>query len=1030
MDKRKYRIGLDLGSTSIGWSLVEINDKSEAIDIIDMGVRIFSDGREAKSKAPLSVKRRESRGIRRNHDRFLERRTNLIKVFTEKGFLAENYNDNKDVFVKNPYYLRVRALDEKVELNEFARLILHLAQRRGFKSNRKDKTKESGSMKKAINETIEILNSQNFRTIGELLYQKNQAEQIHKKPSIRFRYDKNSEMQNLIFPSRGLMEDEFNKIWDKQSEFYDVLDSNLKEQLHHIIFYQRPLKPQIVGKCYLETDEHCAPKASFAFQEARIWQTLNNFKIREILTGDILELSQDDRDKLYKHLYSRENENFSKLREILFGKEQADNYRLNYEKHISDKIYGHQSNYEFNKKAKLKKSWNCLDEKDKCDIIYLLLSDKTEDDLKSELQKYDFNNEQIDIILNADLPKGYGDLSEKALCKILPYLRAGQNYSDACLSAGYNHSSRYYGEIYNEGNLPYYGELLPHRVIPSNIKTGDELADKFGKINNPTVHIALNQTRKLINAICLRYGAPGEIVIELARELKMSKEKQNEYESKQRKRLLDNERINQILKDEGVECNSDNRLKYRLWEELNKDPFARKCVFSGKVINMDFLFSNEIEIEHILPYSRTFDDSYNNKTLAFRSANNYKGNQSPYEAFGQSNEISNWQDILIRAEHLPYPKRKRFDKDAMKEFNDENAIIARMLTDTQYMTKVVREYLMYVCGDDKIWTVKGGLVAKLRHSWGLNTLLNTDNEKNRADHRHHIVDALIIACTTRSTVKKYAKTKTEIVKKDTISPYKNYNRETLQARILKTIVSHKPEQADINRLKTNNQTAGQLLEDTAYMFKDVVDKKYANYTVRKDISSFSNEDQIKNIVDPLIRDNFLNHLETESNFKQWRDDWCKKHNIYKLKTIEKKDMKTMTGIKDKNNREFKYYHFAENLFADIYITHPWKDNQKWNLEIIPSFNAHQKGFIPEWKKEYPHAKRIMRVYKNDMIALDIDNETKIYRVKLITKGMVFLSEHSTAVETKEISFSGIKLQRHKARKIGVDILGRVFDPGK
>ncbi len=372
---RNYRLGLDLGSTSLGWCMLELDESGEACGIIDMGVRIFDDGRDDKSKMPLSVKRRVARGIRRNHDRFLERRKILISLMTENKMLDQEAVKNKEVFKKNPYMLRSKGLDNALSLSEFARAVLHLAQRRGFKSNRKDSSKESQSMKKAIENSKSLMQKYNARSMGELLYKIDQSQRIqHKKESIRFKYEKKSEKTDLLFPSRAMMEEEFNLLWDTQKAFHSILTDNLKKEFYDVIFFQRPLKPQIPGQCYLIPENQCAPKSSLYFQEFRLLSFMNNLKLTEISSGQSRELTDNEYQKLYEYLSLREKTDYVEMRKKVLGKkDNYDAYRFNYEKSASEKVYGNEVNALFYKKE-IKSVWEVLDFLQQESIINHLLS--------------------------------------------------------------------------------------------------------------------------------------------------------------------------------------------------------------------------------------------------------------------------------------------------------------------------------------------------------------------------------------------------------------------------------------------------------------------------------------------------------------------------------------------------------------------------------------------------------------------------------------------------------------------------------
>ena len=269
-------------------------------------------------------------------------------------------------------------------------------------------------------------------------------------------------------------------------------------------------------------------------------------------------------------------------------------------------------------------------------------------------------------IANTGLPEGYGSLSRKALARIVPALRAEViTYDKAVQAAGFAHHSdlgfgfehdddevEQIGErvIASTGEikpvlafkqLPYYGKALQHHVAFGSSNSKEPEEKRYGKIANPTVHIGLNQVRKVVNALISRYGRPAEIVVELARDLEQSREQRLETQKHQTKNQEHRKKIRKEISDafrnQGIEISpervKDNDIqKWILWKELSKDAADRRCPYSGVQTSAAMLLSDQVEIEHILPFSQTLDDSLNNKTVSMRQANRIKGNRTPWQA--------------------------------------------------------------------------------------------------------------------------------------------------------------------------------------------------------------------------------------------------------------------------------------------------------------------------------------------------------------------------------------------------------------
>ncbi len=1042
---KDYRLGIDLGSTSLGWCMVEIDPDKNPIAILGMGVRIFPDGRKPKSKEPLSVQRRVYRSARKNLDRYLLRIRNLIEYLMTHDFLPKDEQRRSEIFSINPYKLRTKGLDEKLEPAEFARAIIHLAKKRGFKSNRKTDSDAKTAYTEAIQNLQNQLQQSNARTLGEYLWKKYQnvpSNQEHLRKSIKFRYEKSDDNLEPIFPTRDIVEHEFDKIWEKQAILNPIFTEEHKTKIKDIIFHQRPLKPTQKGKCQLLPQYERAPKAHPMFQEFRIRQDLNNLRLVDVFSNRSLDLTHDQRETLYKLLSTKDKCSLASMRKKLFAK-QFDDYRFSIESESKKDLKGDLLYHAFHKKdnPELGELWDTLSVDTQAKVVELLISELNDESVIAKLVDLDIPARMAEAMINTKLPESYSHLSVEALSKILPFLRDGKVFSEACSLAGLHHSLEYNGVVYQDGNLPYYGEILRRETLELNRKIGDPDADEHGKINNPSVHIALNQLRKLVNTLSKCYGAPYEIVLELGKELKLSSDKLDETNKLIAKNTKINEDISQKLRENGITVNHENILRVKLWEELARDEIDRRCIYSGKQISFADLFTPRFEIEHILPKSRTYDDGTANKTISYYEANRYKGERSPFEAFGDSRDGYNWQDIVTRSNKMPHNKKWRFEQSAMDKFQDDNEVLARMLNDTKYMSRVAMKYMMYVCGNDRVWTITGRHTAMLRGKWGLNSALGDTQNKNRSDHRHHAIDAFVIALTTRSFVKNLAtnirNSRERFIERLPL-PYPDFDHDVFKASVDKIKVSIKPDHVNIGKLHKKNQTAGALTEDTAYSFVaiDPEDKKYSLYCVRKSVMDL-NLKKIDDIVSPDLRiaiQALADCSADEKEFKSKLHAWAKQQNVKKLKMLMKAKPETMIPVKDKDGRIYKYYSSGENLFADIYIKDPANPQIKWDIEIVNSYNFHRQDFVPQWKKDYPKAKKVMRLYKNDIVAIDTeDGHRELRRVKKMSKGILYLrllniSTRERSVDDVGEQFSPNQLLLKRARKAGVDIIGRAFDP--
>jgi CRISPR-associated endonuclease Csn1 len=385
------------------------------------------------------------------------------------------------------------------------------------------------------------------------------------------------------------------------------------------------------------------------------------------------------------------------------------------------------------KKDMLGKTWDAYSIEKQDAIVLQLLNEENKGTLIAWLMQHTGVDEQrASKIADVKLPDDYGKLSHHAVLLIMPHLSASVvTYAEVIKQLGFDSRFNAEGEILKE--LPYYGEVLRRAVGFATGTVTDPEDKRYGRIANPTVHIGLNQVRRVVNAIIKEYGHPSQIVVEVARELKQSKVHQKEITSKQ----AANQKRNRQYVDDAcavlqINPTSLSRAsrrelsqKMQLWHELGTDPLVKLCPYTGKQISREMLLlGNSVQVEHILPYAQTLDDSMNNKTVALRSANHYKGDRTPHEAFGHSPAPYNYENILENAKKFHKDKRKRFLPNALALWlgDEGGGFIARALTDTAYIAKVAKEYLQFIC-PGAVTTIPGRMTALIRETLELNQLL-------------------------------------------------------------------------------------------------------------------------------------------------------------------------------------------------------------------------------------------------------------------------------------------------------------------
>ena len=799
-----YRLGLDLGTNSIGWAIYSLDNEKEPQNLIDMGVRIFSDGRDPKTKEPLAVARRTARGQRKSIYRRKLRRRAAFKLLQSQGLLPKDKDEARKLKLLNPYLLRIKALDEKLEPYELGRALFNLAVRRGFKSNRKDaeneeaaESKSTGkklSQKEMCTELGKAISESGCRTIGEFLWKKQDEHS-----GIRFVPGRMS-----YYPLRQMYVDEFNAIRAKQEAFYKTIDWNA---ISDAIFFQRPLKPQQRGKCQYMPEKERTFKAMPCAQKIRMLQEVRNMYYQNAL-GQKIPIVQYEEKTILELLDTKEKATFDAFRKAL---KLDSSCTFNLESENRTFLNGNATAVKLRNKNRFASLWDELPLEEQDFIVETLITADEDKQVLDMLTKYPLSVEQKDAIVKVILPSGTTMLCKEVSEQIVnKMIKTGCSYTEVVQSLGYKYADQ---SVEKCDLLPYYGKILVGSTMGGDASKPETLPEqKYGKISNPTVHVALNQTRVVVNALIKQYGKPAQIVIELSRDLKASRDAKDAMMRKQNENKKRNEILNKNLTYAyKIEYpNRNDRLKFRLWEELGSDTMSRKCLYCGKNISGAELFSKNIEIEHILPYSRTLLDTESNLTVAHASCNAFKKERSPYEAFGTNPSGYNWQEILSRANQLKNPaKRSRFAVDAMETFDKESGFIARQLTDNAYLSKTARKYLHAVCDD--IWSVNGGMTKLLRDKWEIDSILKRkigiaeiahfglkedqigQYKKNRYDHRHHALDASVIALIDRSMVQQISTLNAKSQKNRIEVPPMTVTRLELEEKVKNIVVSFKPD---------------------------------------------------------------------------------------------------------------------------------------------------------------------------------------------------------------------------------------------
>lgn len=871
-------LGLDLGPNSIGWALIDDDpEKPTKSKLVDLGVRVFPEGVDnfdTSKELSRNEDRRIARGMRRQIRRRARRRRLLKEALVTAKLWPEDPAEAAALYESNPYHLRARGLRERLEPFEFGRVLLHLNQRRGFLSNRKKDRgdKEVQGMLAEINELANEMHRADSATIGAHF-----AKALADNPLVPVRGK---------HTRRSMFEEEFELLWATQAKHHpQLLTEKLKYGqlgrqsypqkpiakhdprrhglslleafgIYGLIFFQRPMywPKSVVGLCEFEPKKKRCPRADRHAQRFRLLQEVNNLRYSDpdARSKEEQPLTEGQRKMVLELLATKEKATFDQIRKKLGFLESV---KFNLERGERSTLKG--MTVDVLMAAAVGKPWHDRPEDEKDSIVRLLINNEREDALVIEklVNDHGFTQQEAEAALDVDFPAGYSNLSLVAIDKLLPHLERGlvyQSVSDpdksALHAAGYLRRDELQRRLFDK--LPD-----PSRCRPGDLRIGD--------IPNPVVKRALVELRKVVNAIIREYGKPAAVHLEMARSMQMGKERRVQLNKDMREREAQREQAAEAVRSLKVKLSRDAILRYLLWEEQ-----SHECIYCGKAISQKQLFTGEADVDHILPYSRTLDDSQMNKVICHRKCNHGKGQQTPYEWLAAAHpdeydRLCLHAGSLLKKGLLPYRKYRRF----LQRELELDKFIARQLTDTGYIAQATGEFLRCLFEKDHhVLGLKGQLTAELRWQWGLGTILeempdspawhenNNDlrpGEKNRADHRHHAIDAVVVALTNRSRLQKLshlierggARAHGEVLD----DPWPNF-RDDIVAAVRKLKVSYRVER----------KVAGKLHEETLYGPTPTP----GEWVVRKPIESLSAA-EIERIRDATIKNIVVARLKEQ-----------------------------------------------------------------------------------------------------------------------------------------------------------------------
>lgn len=1053
-----FILGFDLGSASLGWALIPAGD-GDPQRLVHIGVRVFDPGvsgteldiAQGKDESK-AVERRRARLQRRQLRRRSARQRDLFELLQNHGLLppfpappaggrlqlsnADRSAARHEILnaldaalrrkwgprmaeLPAPdqvllYFLRAAALRERLEPEELGRVFHHLAQRRGFKSNRREtaKPKEQEKVQSEVYKGIaEIAQQKGERTLGEYF---------------AFR-DPHQKRIRRRWTARSMHEEEFEKIWSAQAPHHSaILTPELKNRIRHLLYHQRPIARQthLVGVCELEPGRKRAPLACLDAQRFRLLQKVNDLRVRFPDSSE-RRLTAEERDKLLVELETRGDLKFSAARKLLGL--PARGCSFNFEgKGQKDRLPGNRTASKM--RAAFGERWNRFSREERNAVVEDWRLAETEEWLvRRGMTRWGLDEASAKRWAEASPEDGYLSLSRRALARLLPMMEDGFPFKEA--------EKEIYPDRFSGGTARDF--LPPVRdVLPS--------------LRNPAVERALTELRKVVNAIVREHGKPHRIHIELARDLKNPRQRRKEIWKLNSDRRAQREAVaDRLLKEIGIRQPSRAQIeKALLWEECGGE-----CPYTGRKISFAQLFSDQsqFDVEHILPFSRCPDDSFANKTLCYLPENrDVKRNQTPFEAYGANPE--RWEQILDRVRRFKNPgKLRRF---AVKSQEELGQFSSRQLNDTRYASKLAAQYLAVLYGGRdvadaaagekrKIYASTGGLTAILRRHWGLEAILREPEPaataekapKARGDHRHHAIDAIVIALTTPAAVKSLSDAAARNAERGRASfkgleaPWPDFV-ESIRPHIESLVVSHRPE----------HKLSGPLHDETNYSPPFEENGKTC-VRVRKPVAALS-AGEVEDIADPVVRAAVKKRIEELGSLKKFQaagvDPPCletSKGEKIPIRCVRVRKVLTMQPVGEGVRRR----HVAPNNNHHMEIVAELDEHGeevRWEGVPVSLLEAYRRRRAGESVVRRDHGAGYRFKFSlmgGDTIELSEGELRRLFVARtLASNGQISLVGINDARKIKDIkeakqwwSPKADALRDRQARKVSVDVLGRV-----
>ena len=979
---KKRIFGFDIGIASLGWAVVDFDDTADPEnniyptgEIVKSGVRCFPVAENPKDGSSLAQPRRQKRLLRRLCRRKARRMAGIKNLFVANGLIGKDalFNEKSNIYKAREnadvWNLRVKALTEKLTTIEFIRVLTHLAKHRGFKSYRIAAEKadaESGKVLEAVKANRALL--ENGKTLAQIIVERGGQK--------RNRKDKKGDATYANSIPRDEIERETRLIFEKQRAFgLEAANEKLQRDFEGIAFRFREIKSKniekMIGKCEFEKDEPRAPKNAPSAEFFVAWTKINNCRVKNKTDDENKKtpLTQEEKEAVFELLKTQKEVKYTALRKLLFPKNQdiifAD---IEYDqKPVYDKKTGleiKKTENPENQKFFSLKGWHDLksvidvsaypvETLDK--IATVITTRKNDADIVKGLKELNLPDAEIEKLTSLSFSK-FIRLSLKALYKILPEMKKGMKYNEACEVVGYDFKST--GECF----AAQKGKFLP--PIPESLAT-----------TVPVVNRAMAQFRKVYNALAREYGTPDQINIELARDVYNTHDERKKIADKQKEYGEEKAKAKALAQSKtGIEnISGRDLLKFRLYEQQDG-----KCIYSGEKLDLHRLVEQDYcDVDHIIPYSRSLDNSQNNKVLCLSRENRQKSDKTPLEYIDDPVKQA---EFIARVKSMKGLGSKKRDKLLIRDFNEKELEFRdRNINDTRYMARYIMKYLDD-CIDfsgsqtdikDHVQSRNGSLTDFLRHQWGLH------KDRNEND-RHHAQDAIVIACATNGYTRYLALLSKIFENKQTYArihgqpwykafkqhvkqpwdgfyqdvqsslteifvsrpPRKNATGEVHQETI-RTLNPNKPQYSEKDT-KSGIKLRGGLANNGNMLRVDVFSKKNAKGKEQFYLVPIYLVDRIK----PELPNKAITAHKPESEWIVMDETYAFKFSLYKDDLVKAKGKELYFGYFDGCDRATGNFHIEAQDSSQY-----WKGLGPRNLEYIKKYQVDPLGRYVEVKSE-------------------------------------------------------------------------------